>query len=45
MTEYTNAYERKGVDEICESINRTVNQDSLGYKIVKYFTENESEGT
>jgi hypothetical protein len=45
MSDYTNEYEKKGVDDICERINRTANQDSLGYKIVKYITEKESEGT
>ncbi len=45
MSDYTNAYEKKGVDDICERINRTANQDSSGYKIIKYFTEKESEGT
>ncbi len=44
MSNYTNEYEKKGVDDICERINRTVNQDSSGYKIIKYFTEKESEG-
>jgi hypothetical protein len=45
MSDYTNEYEKKGVDDICERINRTANQDSSGYKIIKYFTEKESEGT
>lgn len=45
MSDYSNAYEKKGVDDVCERINRTANQDSLGYKIIKYFTEKESEGT
>jgi hypothetical protein len=45
MADYTNAYEKKGVDEVCERINRTANQDSSGYKIIKYITEKESEGT
>jgi hypothetical protein len=44
MSDYTNEYERKGVDDVCERINRTANQDSSGYKIIKYFTEKESEG-
>ncbi len=45
MSDYTNAYEKKGVDDACERINRTANQDSTGYKIIKYMTEKESEGT
>ena len=45
MSDYTNDYEKKGVDDICERINRTANQDTSGYKIIKYFTEKESEGT
>jgi hypothetical protein len=45
MSDYTNEYEKKGVDDICERINRTANQDSSGYKIIKYLTEKESEGT
>ena len=45
MSDYTNTYEKKGVDDVCERINRTVNQDSLGYKIINYFTEKESGGT
>ena len=45
MSDYTKEYDKKGVDDVCERINRTANQDSLGYKIIKYFTEKESEGT
>ena len=45
FADYTKADEKKGVDEVCERINRTANQDSSGYKITKYFTEKESEGT
>jgi hypothetical protein len=45
MSDYTIAYEKKGVDEVCERINRTANQDSSGYRIVKYITGKESEGT
>ncbi|MEO5946489.1 MAG: hypothetical protein ABIP79_06700 [Chitinophagaceae bacterium] len=41
---YNNPAEKKGVDEVCNRINATVNQDST-YKILKYFTEKESEGT
>ena len=45
MSDYKNEYEKKGVDDVSERINRTANQDSSGYKIIKYFTEKESEGT
>jgi hypothetical protein len=45
MSDYTNEYEKKGVDDICERINRTANRDSTGYKITRYITEKESEGT
>lgn len=45
MSDYKNEYEKRGVDDICERINRTANQDSSGYKIIKYLTEKESEGT
>ena len=41
---YSTAEEKKGVDEICLRINGSVNKDS-SYKIIKYFTEKESEGT
>ena len=41
---YNDPTEKKGVDEICNRINGSVNQDS-SYKIVKYITEKESEGT
>lgn len=44
FADYTKADEKKGVDEVCERINRTANQDSA-YTIVKYLTEKESEGT
>ncbi len=44
MSDYTKDYDKKGVDDVCERINRTANQDSSGYKIIKYFTEKESEG-
>lgn len=44
VSNYKNELEKNGVDAICERINQTVNQDSK-YKIVQYFTENESEGT
>lgn len=44
MSDYTKDYDKKGVDDICERINRTANRDSTGYKIVKYITEKESEG-
>jgi hypothetical protein len=45
MADYTKEYDKKGVDDICERINRTANRDSAGYKIVKYITKKESEGT
>lgn len=45
MSDYSNEYEKKGVDDVCERINRTANLDSAGYKITRYFTEKESEGT
>jgi hypothetical protein len=41
---YNNAAEKKGVDEVCTRINETVNRDS-SYKIEKYITKKESEGT
>jgi hypothetical protein len=41
---YNNPEDKKRVDEICTHINETVNRDST-YKIIKYFTEKESEGT
>ncbi len=41
---YSNAEDRKGVDEVCTRINESVNRDS-SYTIEKYFTEKESEGT
>lgn len=44
MSDYKNDYEKKGVDDICERINRTANRDSAGYKITKYITAKESEG-
>ena len=45
MSDYTKEYDKKGVDDVCERINRTANQDSSGYKIIKYLTKKESEGT
>lgn len=45
FSNYKNADEKKGVDNVCERLNQTANQDSLGYKIVKYYTKQESEGT
>jgi hypothetical protein len=45
MSDYSKEYDKKGVDDICERINRTANQDSLGYKIIHYRSEKESEGT
>ena len=44
MSDYTNEYEKRGVDDVCERINRTANQDSSGYRITKYLTKKESEG-
>lgn len=44
MSDYKNEYEKKGVDDICERINRTANRDSAGYKITRYITKKESEG-
>ena len=43
FTNYSNAEEKKGVDEICTRINGSVNQDD-NYKIIRYATEKESEG-
>ena len=45
FADYTNTDEKNGVNEVCYKINQTANQDSTGYKIVKYITEKESEGT
>lgn len=45
MSDYSKEYYKKGVDDICERINRTANLDSLGYKIIHYRSEKESEGT
>jgi hypothetical protein len=36
--------DKRGVDQVCERINQSANQDSNGYKIVEYRTEQESEG-
>jgi hypothetical protein len=41
---YSNAEEKKGVDEVCLRINETVNRNK-DYQITKYITEKESEGT
>ena len=41
---YSNPVEKKGVDAVCTKINETVNRDTA-YKIVKYFSQKESEGT
>lgn len=41
---YNNNDEKRRVNEVCERINQTANQDS-SFKIIKYFTETESEGT
>jgi hypothetical protein len=40
---YSNAEEKKEVDEVCIRINESVNRDSI-YRIVKYVTHKESEG-
>ncbi len=45
IANYSLPEDKKGVDEVCERINRTANQDSLNYRIIKYHTETESEGT
>jgi len=44
FAKYNNEEEKKGVDEICLKINGGVNQDP-NWKIIKYSTEKESEGT
>jgi hypothetical protein len=44
IANYMNPAEKKGVDEVCERINQSVNQDN-NYNILQYFTESESEGT
>jgi len=44
VANYRKEDEKKGVDEICLRINGTVNRDT-GYKIIKYLTSKESEGT
>lgn len=41
---YKNAEDKKGVDETCLRINESINRDN-NYKVVKYSTEKESEGT
>ena len=43
FTNYRNAEEKKGVDEICNRINQSVNLDD-DYRIIRYATEKESEG-
>lgn len=40
---YSNESEKKGVDDACERINQTINQDE-NYKIIGYATKAESEG-
>jgi hypothetical protein len=45
FADYTRVDEKKGVDAVCERINQTANQDSIGYRIIKYLTQTESEGT
>lgn len=44
IANYAQPEEKAGVDNICEKINRTINQDKH-YIIKNYFTETESEGT
>lgn len=44
VANYNNEDEKKGVDEICLRINRTINRDP-GFSITGYSTEKESEGT
>jgi hypothetical protein len=41
---YRKAEDKLGVDGICTRINGTINRDS-SYRIVKYLTQKESEGT
>lgn len=42
---YDNKEEKDETDHICKRINRTANLEGSDYKITKYFTEKESEGT
>jgi hypothetical protein len=44
FTNYSKAEDKQAVDEICMRINGSINRSSK-YKIVKYSTEKESEGT
>jgi len=44
FADYSRDKEKKQVDEVCERINRTANQDSA-YNITKYIAQTESEGT
>ena len=44
IANYLNPDEKKGVDDVCERINQSVNQSGSNYKIIRYFTETESEG-
>ena len=41
---YSNADEKTETDGICKRVNRTAGQDNQ-YRIIKYITEKESEGT
>ena len=43
FADYSNPEEKKGVDEVCIKINRTINKDSA-YRVVRFFREKESEG-
>jgi hypothetical protein len=45
FVQYNNKEERDETDGICKKVNRTVNLEGSAYKIAKYFTEKESEGT
>ena len=41
---YKNDEDKKGVDAVCERVNRTINQDT-SYSILSYQTKKEVEGT
>jgi hypothetical protein len=44
IADYSKEEDKNGVNEVCEKINRSINQDST-WKITGYRTETESEGT
>jgi hypothetical protein len=44
FTDYSKAEDKKRVEEVCMRINGTITPDT-DYRIVKYSTEKESEGT